>query len=144
MTRANRNVALAVLLAAGTLAGVGCGAQNSCSNVTPDVNQAPTACSFAPSQQVSVNVRWCSCNSSVTCDVAYDSGTYVLDPKISSCDASCPSNPSDCPFDVVSCTLTTQALGSINDYNILIHGASGDASATMTVSDSGSTSCGPT
>ena len=144
MTRANRNAALSALLAAGALAGAGCGAQ-SCTNVTPDVNEAPTSCSFAPSQQVNVYVRWCSCNSSVACDVSYNSGTYLLDPKISSCDASCPSNPDSCGLDsVVSCTFTTQPIGDINTYTILIHGASADDSASMTVSGSGGTSCGPT
>jgi hypothetical protein len=143
MTRANRNAVLAAVVAGTVLVGAGCGSQ-SCANVTPDILQgaAPTSCSFLPNVSVTVKVPWCSCSSSVSCDVQYDNGTYLLDPKVSACDASCPANPDSCPPAPVSCTFVTQPLGSNNSYNILIHGASSDSSATMTVSSGGGSTCG--
>jgi hypothetical protein len=139
MTRANRYAAVLVVLAAGLVLGVGCGTQSGCANVTPDVNQAPTSCSLLPSTPVTVSVRWCTCGASVTCDALPESGGVIqLEPKVSSCDASCPANPTACPFDSVTCSFTSPAAGS---YNLYVISGQSFQSVPLTVSDSGSASC---
>lgn len=118
MTRAFRNAAFLAALAAGVLLAPGCQQSNDC-NLTPDVNHAPTSCTLAPSSTVTVNVKWCSCGASTTCDVVNaGGGVFQLEPKVNSCDASCPPNPTTCPFDSVQCVFTTPASGSYNLYVI--------------------------
>jgi hypothetical protein len=99
----------------------GCGSNSDC-NLTPEVRSStlPSSCELAPSSTVTVNVHWCSCGASTACDVTFDSGAgvYQLEPKVSSCDASCPPNPSSCPVDTVPCTFTTQSPGSYHLYVI--------------------------
>jgi hypothetical protein len=97
----------------------GCGSNSDC-NLTPEVNRAPSSCALAPSTTVTVNVGWCSCGASTTCDVTFnsDAGVFQLEPKVSSCDASCPSNPTGCDVNTVPCTFTTPASGSYHLYVI--------------------------
>jgi len=139
MIRAIRNVAFFVVLAAGALLASGCGSSSDC-NLTPDVSTHPSSCTFAPATTVTVSARWCSCGSSVTCDVVNaGGGVFQLEPKVNSCDASCPPNPTDCPTDAVQCVFTTPGEGS---YNLYFISGSSFESVPMTVDNSsGLTTC---
>jgi hypothetical protein len=133
-----RWAAVAAVLGMGVLAG--CGADNkSCDS--PEINQAPTSCSLAADSDVSVKIRWCNCGASVTCDVTFDSGQYFLTPTLTSCDSSCPSNPTDCGLDsTISCRFRTPAAGT---YPVNIINGLGVREATFYVASSGDFSCGP-
>lgn len=132
-----RKIAVVALVAGAVLAG-GCGPADC--NATPLLSQAPGSCTLAPSSDVTVRVRWCSCGASTVCEVTYADGVYQLDPKVNSCDASCPSNPTSCDYDTVPCTFTTPASGSFNLY--VIDGSTFE-SVPLSIGGS-STLCGPT
>ncbi len=139
MIRAIRNVAFFVVLTAGALLAAGCGSSSDC-NVTPDINSNPDSCTLAPNTTVTVNAKWCSCGSSVTCDVVNaGGGVFQLEPKVASCDASCPPNPTSCPVDSVQCVFTTPAEG---DYFLYFISGSSSVNVPMHVSGSGTTTCG--
>jgi len=139
MTKTCRN-SLSALAAAAALFAAGCGGTDTCS-LKPDVASTPSSCDLRPSQSVSVQVRWCSCGSSTSCDVIMDSigsGIIQLEPVLSSCDTSCQSNPASCDTSAVTCTFTAPAAG---DYTIYVGGASGTETVPLTVSAGGTSTC---
>jgi hypothetical protein len=138
MPRADRNALLLALLAAGVLLGGGC-AGNDCT-LTPDLNQAPGSCTLAPDTHVTVNVRWCSCGATTVCDVIdAGGGVFQLEPKVNSCDASCPPNPTDCPWDSVPCSFTTPV--STGPYHLYVIDGQTYQDVPLTVSGGGGASC---
>lgn len=138
MTRAIRNAALIAVLAAGAFLAPGCGSNSDC-NVTPDVASHPNTCTLAPNTTVTVSARWCSCSASTTCDVVdAGGGVFQLEPKVSSCDASCESNPASCSSDRVDCVFNTPGEG---DYFLYFISGSGSENVPLHVSGSGGASC---
>jgi hypothetical protein len=140
MTRPSRST-LALLAAAAALAlQTGCPSTSDCS-VTPEVNQAPGSCSLVPDEPVTVNVRWCSCGATTTCDVRLEGGGIIqLEPVVNSCDAECPPNPDSCPADTVPCTFTIPGAGSF-DKLWVIDGQNTPIEVPLTVTGAGSTVC---
>ena len=115
MRLVRRGAAVVVALAAGALF-AGCGGEESCS-IAPDVRSAPASCTLAPSSRVTVNVGWCSCSASTTCDVQFGpAGVIEFTPKLNSCDAVCESNPTSCPMDTVPCTFDMPSDGYDHIY----------------------------
>lgn len=142
MTLDARKIAVLTALTAGAFL-TGCGTDPACA-LTPPINDAPTSCTLPPQTTVTVDVRWCNCGSSVVCDVSFDSGFYLLEPRVTSCDAECPGNPTSCGLDdTVSCVFTTEPLGEDNTYSVQIADASGIRNATFTIDAGGDDSCGP-
>ncbi len=139
MSRGIRDVAFVVALAASALLAPGCGSNSDC-NVTPDINSNPSSCTLAPNTTVTVTANWCSCGSSVTCDVVNaGGGVFQLEPKVAACDASCPANPTSCPVDSVQCVFTTPGEG---DYFLYFISGSSSVNVPMHVSGGFGTTCG--
>lgn len=140
MTRAIRSAAFLAVFAAGAFVAAGCGSSSSDCNVTPDIATHPSSCPLAPSTTVTVNANWCSCGTSITCDVVNaGGGVFQLEPKVASCDASCPANPSGCPVDAVQCVFDTPA--AEGTYHLYFISGSGFEDVTMTVASGQGTTC---
>ncbi len=140
MTRSSRS-ALAVLAAAAALAlATGCPSTSDCA-LTPEVSQAPDSCALVPDVPVTVNVRWCSCGASTTCEVRLEGGGIIqLEPVVNSCDAECPPNPTACDFDTVACHFTIPAAASF-DTIYVIDGLNTPVTVPLDVSEAGDTVC---
>ena len=137
MTRASRNAAFLAVLAVGAFVAAGCGSNSSDCNITPDVATHPSSCTLAPSTTVTVNARWCSCSASTTCEVVNAGGGVIqLEPKVSTCDATCETNPASCNANAVPCVFTTPPAG---DYNLYFISGSSFESVPLHVSGSGTT-----
>jgi hypothetical protein len=134
-----RKLAVVAALAVGALV-AGCGSE-SC-NITPEVrpDQAPTSCTLRADTDVTVLVGWCDCGAPATCQVTTDGGAVVLEPRVDSCDASCPANPSGCPLDPVPCHLNLPA----GNYDLHIISGLDFLPADLSVTSGGGSSCGPT
>jgi hypothetical protein len=140
MTRSSRSTLAVALAAAGLALATGCPSTSDCT-LTPEVSQAPSSCTLVPDQQVTVNVRWCSCGATTTCDARLEGGGIVqLEPVVNSCDAECPPNPSSCEFDVVSCRFTIPGAASF-DTIYVINGSQTPVFVPLTVSEAGDTVC---
>lgn len=139
MTRANRNLAVLALVAAGAFLAAGCGSNSDC-NVMPDLRTAPSACSFPADSTVTVKVRWCSCSSSIECVVTNEGmGQFQAEPKVNACDASCDTSGSSCGVDVVPCVFRTPTSGS--SFTLYVRGAQADGTVSFDIAGS-NPSCG--
>ncbi len=140
MRLATRHAVLAVVAAGAVLAGC---SSSDCA-LTPPINEAPTSCTLPPQTTVEVDVRWCNCGSSVVCDVTFDGGAYLLEPRVTACDAECPGNPDACDLDsTVSCVFTTEPLGADNTYSVQIADGSGIRNAMFTIATGADDTCDP-
>lgn len=145
MTLIRRSTAVLAALAAGAFLATGCSGDDTSCALTPPIHDYPPSCALPPETTVEVKIRWCNCGSSVECDVEYQNGFYLLEPRVTACDAECPGNPASCSLDSeVTCVLTTEPLGADNTYEVQIADASGVRSSTFTVVPTGGVeSCGP-
>ena len=139
MTRASRCNALLTLAAALAFLAAGCGSSSDCT-LTPELARAPTSCMLPPLTAVVVNVRWCNCGAATVCKVTDEgSGIFELEPQVNSCDASCPANPNNCPFDSVQCTF--QSPDSGNNYHLYVISGQSYADVPMTVTGGAPSTC---
>jgi hypothetical protein len=135
MKLVRRCTVVVAAVAAGVLY-AGCGGEDSCS-LSPEVRQAPTACVLAPSSRVTVNVGWCSCTATTTCEVRFGpAGVIELEPKVNSCDATCEDNAGSCPMDSVPCTFDMPDSGYEHIY---VYGGLDFRSIDLTISGSNTT-----
>ena len=138
MKLVRRSTAVVAALVVGALAS-GCSPESCALN--PTLGNAPASCTLAPDREVTVAVTWCDCNAPVRCDVTFDGDTFFIEPRVDSCDASCPDNPESCGFVPASCTFRTPALSSNNTYSVTIADGLNDTQpATFTIAGS-DTSC---
>lgn len=132
---------LAILVAASAFA-VGCGSNNDCT-LTPPLSHAPSSCSAKPGTTLDVSVNWCTCNSDVVCEVQdVGGGVIQLEPKVQSCDASCPATSADCPAAAIHCSVPVPSASAT--YNLYVFGATnadGFQNVNLQVSGGGSNSC---
>ncbi len=139
MTLVRRGAAVVVALAAAVLS-TGCGSE-SCA-LHPTLGDAPSSCTLPAEQEVTVPVTWCDCNAPVRCDVTFTGDTFFIEPRVDSCDASCPDNPESCGFVPASCTFRTPPLSENDTYQVTISDGFNDTqAATFTISGSGTTNC---
>lgn len=130
---------LAAIAAGASLAG--CDAVPSCALVPP-IHDWPESCSLPAGTTVEVNIRWCDCGSSVVCDVTRDGNSYLLEPRVTACEAECPGNPTDCALDSeVSCVFTTDDPGTY--FATIADGLEVRSSTFTVVGSGGNDSCGP-
>ena len=142
MKLVRRSTVVLVALTAGAIFATACGGEpNNCA-LTPPIHDYPSSCTLPSGTTVDVNIRWCNCGSTVECDVTREGNSYLLEPRVTACDAECPSNPASCDIDsVVTCAFTTPGPGT---YGVTIVDGLEVRSSTFTVVDSGGDdSCGP-
>ncbi len=139
MTRAFRTATIFALLAGGLVLAPGCGSNSNDCNTLPELASAPNSCSFPANSTVTVQVRWCNCNSTITCDVTDEgSGVFQAEPKVSACDATCDTSGASCAKDTVDCVFRTPASGT--GFSLVVRGASTDDTVPFTIAG-GSATC---
>ena len=139
MNTTNHNFALAAVLVAGALAGVGCGSSTSCKTESVALQSLPSCAAAAPGASVTVPLHVCpACyQSSPRCDVQIAGGTIFLDARAEACD-----DPSSCstePSCYAGAQCSFQAPAEVGGYYMQMYDpTTGQAeSVSFTVSDGG-------